>query len=183
MSHSPDYKAIVVAAITVLEKEGFHHFSLEKVAEIARRDISQIRDLFPDPNKLIQIALKQSIYNGFVENLEDCVSNFHDNKSFLIELFDSILSGALHYPKITKSHFYTAFTLKKESVGLHEVNQFNDRIWEILEPTIEPYRKDAVKRKLEQAIASILFVALFPLYSPKLKPHRWAEDLARSIIE
>ena len=52
---------VISAAISILEKDGFHTFNLGKVAISSGLDIKEVEKLFPDTNVLIQTALQQML--------------------------------------------------------------------------------------------------------------------------
>jgi len=174
---------IVKAALLVIEKEGFHTFTIKKVADYMGTDMQGILTQFTDANSLIDAAMKQSLIEGLEKNLEECIFKDNDSLSFLTQLFNLTLSGALQNPKIVKFHFYYSFI--QESVKCESAKDiliFIEKVWSVFEPTINNSQKEQVKRRLYQAFSSILFIGIFPTIFCPISINRWADDLAHSVI-
>lgn len=183
MNGYPSRKNIIDAAIETLEKEGFHKFTIEKVAKFIHTDTKKILSVFPNTNSLISAALSQTLFTGLVENLDECIAKYKNNNDLLKHLFIATLSGSLNYPKIIKSHFYSAFILEtKHSISIRKLQQFIEKTWRVIEPNIEMSKRELTRRKLNQAFASVFFVGLFPTIFKPLGYNLWADDLVHSVM-
>ncbi len=170
---------IIATTISLLEKDGFHTFDLHKVSKEMKVNVNDIKKIYSDTNVLIQAALKQTLMVSFVENLEECVENYYNNHGFLKQLFQVTLVGALQYPKMIKSHFYTSFISGKEQ---KQLTVFIEKTWEVIKPQIKTDEQELSRRRLNQAFASLLFVALLPQVFPLIDCETWSRDLAQFVI-
>jgi len=184
MSSKVSREEIIDAAISLLEKEGFHTFDLNKLAKKIQLKTAEIKKLFPDTNILIKESLKRTLIAGLTDNLEECVSHYMNKYEFLKQLFYMTLTGALKNPKIIKTHFYPSFISDNgETPIVKELHSFVEKTWEAVKPDIETEKQEASKRRLNQAIVSILFVAIFPQLLKPIDPYIWSDDLAKYVSQ
>lgn len=177
-------KIILEAAIEVIEKEGFHKFTLQKVAKTAQLTLEQVKSYF-HANSLIKEALQQSINEGFVNNLNESKKNYlHKPEEFLQDIFKKTVLGMINYPRLTKSHFYTSFVHNdKENISEKLMKQFINNTFEVIRSDLISSTEEKVLRRLEQAFASLLFASMFLNIFKTADIDVWIRDLSSYVLD
>jgi AcrR family transcriptional regulator len=96
---------IIEAAIACIEEFGFKDVTVRRIAAKAEVNSAAINYYFRSKEQLMEKVLDVTIGNAFDwSDLKDTESLPFREQLFAI--VDHLIEGALHYPEITRAHFY-----------------------------------------------------------------------------
>jgi AcrR family transcriptional regulator len=155
---------IILATIECIEKKGIHLVTVRDIAAQAKVNIAAVNYYFGSKTKLLQEALKFTLYNTLAENIEEFKQQHPDPRAFTRAFFNDLLQGAMKFPNLTKAHIYEPFAegnYKVPFVGW--VNDFASSLSEQLEKVYGPVANSRkIKIAVSQMISVVFFCALLP---------------------
>ena len=155
---------IILATINCIEKEGMAGVTIRKIADAANVNSAAISYYFGSKDSLIDAALKQTLKEAFVTNLQEKLEQTGKNhkralRAFLVEF----LWGMNEYPGLTKAHLneplfhnnYRGLIVKKFTI-------FLDDLTEIAKEVLAEKNDEKMKMAIVQIISALMLPGLMP---------------------
>jgi AcrR family transcriptional regulator len=166
MEPSPDSveEKIIVATIECLEKNGVQGTTIRKIAESAGINSAAINYYFRSKEVLVQRAMERTLANAF--DWTDLASLPGDTpQEYCAAIFIHLLEGGVHYPGITRAHFYSLLTAGDyDTLVVKKLNKFVEH----LVTELQQRGLKMEKGKLETACIQITSSVFMLILSPKL---------------
>jgi len=162
---------IVLAAIDVIEREGFQGTTVRAIAKEAGLNSAAINYYFGTKENLVNLALKRTLDEGFVNNLREIIKRSDiPPREMLMMFLESIMTGCLRWPRLVRTHLYKPFIDGDYSTEM--VERFHGLQNDLIS-LIAGHYPDRVpaqlKTALVQILSSIMFTGLMPgLFAPSL---------------
>ncbi len=154
---------ILLAAIECVEKAGIQAVTIRSIARQAGVNSAAINYHFRSKEKLLEEVMKTTAQHTLAD-LEALIrEEGKPLSSVLTDFFLYVLEGAIHFPNLTKAHFYDTFVL-----GTYKgpfVSRFNDLL-KLLAARM-PWPKGSGGRengtlRLVEAVSAVMLPALAP---------------------
>lgn len=146
---------IVLATITCIEREGRHNVTTRGIAAEAGVNVAAINYYFGSKEKLLDLALEQTLNEGFVNNLNEIMPEA--TRDTLAAFLDMCIVGMISWPNISRAH------LMDEERGDYVARRFNQFLEDLLGRAgqlISGASEQEKRRSLTQMIAAILYTGL-----------------------
>jgi len=182
-------KKIVISTIEFIEKYGLEAATIRRIADYAGVNSAAIGYYFRSKDKLIQIAMEQTLDNAF--DMDDfSESEGKPVRERLIHVFTLLAEGAIQYPRLTRAHLHDTFI--KGSYTSDACKRINEFFLKLEKEIIDSgYQMDIteMRMKLIQLGASVVFYMgvmpdlLTPFSELKLSDPETREKYIRILVE
>jgi AcrR family transcriptional regulator len=157
-------KKIIAAAVECIEKFGLNGLTVRRIAKEAKVNIAAINYYFGSKDRLIDELIKQTLYTGFEENINDFLIKYKETPHKALELFFlEIMGGGLRYPNLIKIHFYEAFVNNNyKTISVKKVNSFIHEFEKVVCLLLPQKAKKDCTMDMVQLWSAIFFPIVFP---------------------
>ena len=155
---------IILATINCIEKEGIAGVTIRKIAKAANVNSAAISYYFGSKEALIDAALKQTLKEAFVTNLQEKLEQTGDDYKLSLRAFlTEFLWGMNEYPGLTKAHLneplfhnnYRGLIVKRFTI-------FLDDLTEIAKEVVIEQNEEKLKMVVVQIISALMLPGLMP---------------------
>jgi len=161
---------IILAALHVINTEGFEAATVRRIAEVAGVNVAAISYYFRGKKRLFERSFQRSLTNAF--NFQDFAKTEHAcPKERLIDILDGVCAMALRFPGLARAHFNEPlFKGDYSGYSMQRVSSFLDEIVQDLTPRYpQPPNPDDLRVALAQIVSATMVVAAiipdFPKFS------------------
>lgn len=158
---------ILVAAITVIERDGLSAATTRAIAEEAGANIASINYHFRSKTALLEEAMNLS-WRHAAEHLDEFLSaEPWDPERALVGIGEFLLEGGYRYPNVTKAHFFgtDGTPLPLTAASVHDLM---DRLAARLSAVLRVADGHALKARVEAFVSAIVLPPITPALFERL---------------
>ena len=160
---------IIAAAIECIERYGIQATTNRKIAEIAGVNGAAVNYYFRSKDVLIQKVMEVTLKNAFdwQDHLAPPQVSAQEHAR---AIFYDLLDGAVHYPQVTRAHFYGVInTGDYNSQTVQRLDEFIDQLVADLRRRGSELDEAGLRLAVAQMMSAIFMLALAPgLYAHSL---------------
>ncbi len=164
MSKEEVKQKIIITAIECIESEGLQNVTVRKIAERAGVNVAAVNYHFGFKEQLLKIALRASLQESFVNNVNDYSDLWQTDTKKALKLFlTETLRGAIAYPNLTKAHIQEAFDKNNyDSFSVASLNDFLGQLYTLIRSDLR--QQDELKGRIAvcQMFSAILLAGMMP---------------------
>ncbi len=158
-------QAILEAAVTCIERDGFERVTTRKIALEAGTNIASINYYFRSKDELLSNVLEMTIQHmleDVMAAIEDQDQPFDDT---LRSVFYYLLDGRRRFPGISRAHLQLAVSNQKHgSVSGRAMQRLFERLVQRAARSYPKHDPALIRLRLSQTVGSILFFMLTPSF-------------------
>jgi AcrR family transcriptional regulator len=162
---------IIRATITCIERDGLDATGIREIAREAQVNSAAISYYFRSKEKLLALAIEQTLDQAFGHVLADFDKLRADGvgvrEAFEIVLED-VVGNATRYPRIAHAHFREVLVHQRyEGMAIQRLNAFLGELAARLAPAAPHLTQDTLRMALAQVWSSLLLLSMMPkLFDP-----------------
>ena len=160
---TPIREKIILAAINCIERDGIHGVTNRGIAREAGVNSAAVNYYFGSKENLLDIALKATLREGFVNPLEELGLRQKDFSSAMEDILSFLADGTVKFPGITKAHLYDPLMNGKYDVEfVKEVRQFMEYLFDLAKSHHPEWNDEDIRLSLAEVWSSIVLMGVLP---------------------
>lgn len=157
---------IIRATIACIERDGLDATGIREIAREAQVNSAAISYYFRSKEKLISLAIEQTLDQAFGNVLADFDKLRADGvgvREAFETVLEDIVGNTTHYPRIVHAHFREALVHQRyEGMAIQRLNTFLGELAPKLAPAAPHLTQEELRMALSQVWSSLILLSMMP---------------------
>jgi len=155
---------IIYSTIQCIEKYGLQNVTARRITALSGVNLAAINYHFGSKDNLIKAVLKNTLDEGFVNNIEDYREIWNSNTfEALASFLKDTMQGMMNYPNLTKAHFQESFVNNRnDNYSVQRMNEFFQTFQSLISDLLKSENERQKKIDIIQIWSALLLPGMMP---------------------